>query len=136
MVCPYATANNLYFQCLPPLGCSHLQNENLQPALTCNLGTEKPIAAKELKVHMLNLKLKLTKCLILQLIYIQMILLYLLNIKVESSDLTLPMKPIKKLSTRLEWTFHVMKPTLKIEEKRDQRLRNKPLRGGNLQYIT
>ena len=30
----------------------------------------------------------------------------------------------------------VMKPAPKIEEKRDQRLRNQPLRGGNLQYIT
>ena len=25
----------------PSLGCSHLQNENLQPVLTCNRGTEK-----------------------------------------------------------------------------------------------
>ena len=29
----------------------------------------------------------------------------------------------------------VMKPTHEIEEKRDQRLQNKPLRGGNLLYI-
>jgi len=29
-----------------------------------------------------------------------------------------------------------MKPAPKLEEKRNQRLRNQPLRGGNLQYIT
>ena len=38
-------------------------------------------------------------------------------------------KPIRKPQS-------VVKPTLKIEEKTYQRLRNKPLRGGNLQYIT
>ena len=51
----------------PPLGYSHLQNENLQPVITYNFGTEKKlVVAKELKVHMLNLKLKLTKILDLQ----------------------------------------------------------------------
>ena len=30
----------------------------------------------------------------------------------------------------------VMKPTPKIEENRNQCLRNQPLRGGNLQYIS
>ena len=32
--------------------------------------------------------------------------------------------------------YLVKKPAPKIEEKRDQCLRNQPLRGGNLQYIT
>ena len=33
-------------------------------------------------------------------------------------------------------TTNVMKPCPKIEEERDKHLRNQPLQGGNLQYIT
>ena len=42
---------------------------------------------------------------------------------------------IKKLAYGIT-LINVMKPAPKIEEKRDQCLRNHPLRGGNLHYIT
>ena len=39
-------------------------------------------------------------------------------------------------SRGITWVEFVVKLAPKIEKKRYQRLRNKPLRGGNLQYIT
>ena len=42
---------------------------------------------------------------------------------------------IKHFISGLPLSF-VVKPAPEIEEKRYQRLRNHPLRGGNLQYIT
>ena len=50
----------------------------------------------------------------------------------------MPRRPIWRSETLESKALipNVVKPAPKIEEKRYQRHRNKPLRGGNLQYIT
>ena len=63
---------------------------------------------------------------------------YLLKLRKKKVIVKIPQLPVCNNDTleSKDLIPNVMKPTPKIEEKRDQRLRNQPLRGGNLLYIT
>ena len=62
----------------------------------------------------------------------------LLNLRRKKIIAKIPRGPVLSSETLESKALiqNVMKPTPKIEQKRYQRLRNEPLRGGNLQYIT